>query len=184
MYEEYMQNFLNYPINGYRNTYDQMIDSYQYNYPNNDLYGYAPYNIQNRNNISSNEMESYYPEIYNVIYPMVKKVCLKNNRGISQEVIDDMVEEIYSNLENNKAITLNIVLNNEINGQNAGGKEDLRQENRQLSRNNVLSDLIRILVLRELIGRPGCHGSNCRPPMPPPPRPNRPPFPRYDFGEI
>ena len=52
-------------------------------------------------------------------------------------------------------------------------------ENRVAPRNFMLNDLIRILLIRELLGRPG----GMRPPFPQPrpPRPpmNRPPMPRY-----
>lgn len=30
MYEDYMQNFLNYPVGNYENTYDQMMDNYRF----------------------------------------------------------------------------------------------------------------------------------------------------------
>ena len=94
---------------------------------------------------------------------MVRKVCAKNNnyRGYSKLDIDRMVEEVYSNIEVNDAVELNITLNNDVRG--SGSKEedkeanttsDKRGENRQIRRNGGLNDLIRILILRELLGRP------------------------------
>ena len=133
-------------------------------------------------------LDDYYPEIYKVVYPMVKKACTRNNRGINKETIDNMVDEIYRNIEAD-GIELNITINNDVRSDNATqntGNEENRKENRETRRNSILNDLIRILILRELIGRPGCIGSNCNP-RPRPPRPNpgmRPPFPRYDFGEF
>ena len=51
------------------------------------------------------------------------------------------------------------------------------QNNTTRQRNTGLNDLIRILLLRELIGRPGFPGFRPpRPPPPPPPRPPRPPM--------
>ena len=55
MYEEYMQNFLNYPVNGYRNTYDQMVENYPYSYSSQNMFEYD-YNqnwndMQNRNSM-------------------------------------------------------------------------------------------------------------------------------------
>jgi hypothetical protein len=44
-------------------------------------------------------------------------------------------------------------------------------EDRQIRRNTNLNDLIRILILRELLGRPGFPGGR-----PPQPRPLRPPM--------
>ena len=51
-------------------------------------------------------------------------------------------------------------------------------EDTQIRRNTNLNDLIRILILRELLGRPGFPGfSGGRPPRPRPPRPPmRPPM--------
>jgi hypothetical protein len=206
MYEEYMQNFLNYPVNGYRNTYDQMVENYPYSYSSQNMFEYD-YNqnwndMQNRNSMQIDELESCYPEIYKVVYPMVRKVCMQNTRGFSRDTIDSMVEEVYSNIESNDAIELNITLNNDVRGETSSENSENREskvENRQIRRNSGLNDLIRILILRELLGRPGCFGPNCRPgprpprppfpgpgPRPPrPPRPGgRPPFPRYDFGEM
>ena len=199
MYEEYMQNFFNYPIGGYRNTYEpstyencgmnyepryglEMVENYPYSYNPNYIQG----NTQSRN--ITQELEDCYPEIYKVVYPMVRKVCAKNNyRGYSKNEVDRMVEEVYSSIEANDAVELNITLNNDVRGKSTDDKkeyEENRGEKRQIRRNNGLNDLIRILILRELLGRPGCFGPNCRPgmgPRPPmPPRPPRPPFPRYE----
>ena len=176
MYEEYMQNFFNYPVGGYRNTYEQynpenigmnyekmydMVDSYPYGYNPNYIQGNMQ-SYQNRN--VTQELEDCYPEIYKIVYPMVRKVCAKNNnyRGYSKLDIDRMVEEVYSNIEVNDAVELNITLNNDVRG--SGSKEEAQEadttnsekrgENRQIRRNNGLNDLIRILILRELLGRP------------------------------
>ena len=46
-----------------------------------------------------------------------------------------------------------------------------------MQRNTGLNDLIRILLIRELLGRPGFPGQGGRPPRPRPPRPPmRPPM--------
>ncbi len=202
MYEEYMQNFFNYPAGGYRNTYEQynpenygmnyeqryeMVDNYPYSYTPNYIQGNMQ-GFQSRN--VTQELEDSYPEIYKIVYPMVRKVCAKNNyRGYSKTEVDRMVEEVYNSLEVNDAVELNITLNNDVRGSSSkeeAGEADAtdsekRGEKRQIRRNNGLNDLIRILILRELLGRPGCFGPNCRPGMGPrPPMPPRPPFPRYE----
>lgn len=187
MYEEYRQNFLNYPEEGYQNTYDSMLENYPYSYSNQDMFRYhfnpSVYPEQNRSSITNREMENEYPEIYKIVYPMVKKVCSQNNRTIGKETIDQMVEEVYCHLEETEGTQLNITLNHDVRGEKS---EETKVENRQMGRNNLLNDLIRILILRELLGRPGCMGPNCNPrPRPRPPRPTpwqRPPFTRYDFG--
>lgn len=190
MYEDYLQNFWDYPTNGYQNTYDQYSDNCGYgcnmnrNYYEYD-YNYSPYrqnmNYQNRG-ISNTHMEELYPEIYKVVYPMVKKVCSNNNRTITNELIEQMTEEVYSNVEANNGVELNITLSNNVRGEKTN-TQNSKQEDRGPSRNNGLMDIIKILILRELIGRP-CNGHNCRPgprppipPMPPmPPYPQRPPY--------
>lgn len=207
MYEEYMQNFLNYPANDYRNTYDQMVENYPYSYSGQNMFDYDYnsnfYGMQNRNSMQTDELEKCYPEIYKVVYPMVRKVCMQNTRGLTRDAVDSMVEEVYSNIESNDAIELNITLNNDVRGETSCENSENRESRveSRIRRNNGLSDLIRILILRELLGRPGCIGPNCRPgmrpprppfpgpgpgPRPPrPPRPGpRPPFSRYDFGEM
>ena len=207
MYEEYMQNFMNYPGCGCQNTYDQYNSNYQYGEgldPNMFGYGYFGQNMnyrnmntQNMNMMQANELENCYPEIYKVVYPMVKKVCMKCRGIANPKMIDDMVNEVYNNIETNDGIELNITVNNEVRKapntenrtstvENRGTSTETRastSENRA-QRNNGLNDLIRILILRELLGRPGnCFGPNCNPG----PRPGlgygpRPPFPRYDIG--
>ena len=101
-----------------------------------------------------------------------------------------MVEEVYSNIEADDAVRLNITLNNEVRGETNTSSSDFegeddsnRSETRQIQsrRNNILNDLIRILILRELLRRPMCIGPNCRPGFGPGfPRPGRPNFPRYE----
>lgn len=205
MYEEYMQNFFNYPMNdGYKNTYEQggyyncgvncnqgydfnRVEDYPYSY-NNQNYNYIQ-NYQNRNNnMEMQELENYYPEIYKVLYPMVKKVCAKNNRNYGKETIDRMVEEVYSNIEANDATMISITLNNDVRGvskerdnEEKENRDEVKEEKRQIRRNSGLNDLIRILILRELLGRPGgCFGPNCRPGFRPNPRPPMPPRPFFN----
>lgn len=182
MYEEYMRSVLGYRPVAYNNpnTYDEQMEGYQScNYQNINQ-NVMPYNYtvyQNRNINLDNELERMYPEIYNILYPMVKKACMENTRSISTSVIDDIVDDIYRNIESdNNDIELNINLENEVRESKEGEVKENREkednvENRQRPRRNpLLNDLIRILVLRELIGRPGCIGSGCF-------RPNRPPMP-------
>lgn len=184
MYEDYLQNFWDYPTNGYQNTYEQNPDNCDFGYNMNRNiyeydYNYSPYrhNIgyQNRG-ISNSEIEEMYPEIYKIVYPMVKKVCTNNSKMITNEVIEQMTEEVYSNVEANNGVELKITLNNNVRGDKTNA-QDTKQENRGPHRNNGLMDIIKILILRELIGRP-CNNHNCRP-RPRPPMPHFPPRPPY-----
>ena len=125
--------------------------------------------FQNRGN---DELETLYPETYKIVYPMVKKVCMQNTKPITQELVDNMTNEIYTNIEaSGDIINVNIDV-----GDNRETKTDMEvkaknnrgTDNRQF--NGPMNDLIKILILRELLGRPG----GWRPGPPPPPRPPRP----------
>ena len=179
MYEDYLQSYYNYPLNEFQNTYEAMEDTYPYGYyQNRNTYdynfGFQPLNYQTRR-ITNSELEEMYPDVYKIIYPMVKKVCRKNTtRAITQDVIENMVEEVYSNVEEGGQIELNREVKKE-----ETKNENKEIENRGRRRNSNLLDVIKILLLRELIGRPGYNRPEFRPNMPPPPRPpfyTRPPF--------
>lgn len=189
MYEDYMQNLM-----GFSNTYDEMNFNPYYNY-------YEPSFTRQgiRGNMNVDEMENCYPEIYKIVYPMVKKRCMANTMPVTKNLIDNMVDDITSHIEENNGIELNINLNNEVcqnRDENQADSKDEQdrsctQETRQ-RRNSLIADIVRILILRELTGRPGFRpGPGPRPPFPPPfpgnrpgPRPPfpgaRPPMPRYD----
>lgn len=166
-YEEYMRNMLGYnqiPNNLYTTNYDDYY--YDMSYLNN-------------NRTNTELIESMYPEIYRIVYPMVCKVCNQNsNREITRDLVDNMTEEIYVNVEAED--TRNVVStvarpalkNGDVRNPNAKEPEG-RGETRQ--RNFLLRDLIRILILRELLNKNNRPGQMPEP-MPPsrPPRPPRP----------
>lgn len=168
-YEEYMRSVLGYnqiPNNIYTNS---IYDNYYYD---------TDY-LNNRNSNANEEMiESLYPDIYRVIYPMVCKVCNQNSqREVTRDLVDRMTDEIYSNIEpeDRQSSIVNqrpILKNGDVRNPNAREPE-VRSETRQ--NNFLMRDLIRILILRELLRR----RPPMRPPMPPPGRPPRPPMPPF-----
>ena len=201
-YEEYIRNILGYPnISQDTNVYSN--------------YTQAPVYRQNYANtyIQNSELENCYPEIYNIIYPMVKKVCMQNaNTTVNKQLLEDMTEEIYMAIEGNtqeienrkaekqtvkkeivnskemqfskkeiesrKVDTKESMQIEETRNSNDNNRINIQNENRQIQNLN-LRDLIKILILRELLGRP------TRPSKPPFPG-IRPPFPnmrktRYEF---
>ena len=193
-YEEYIRSVLGYPSTANMNQ-NQM---YQNEYPN-----LSQINMRN-------DLEECYPEIYKIIYPMVKKACDGNMEANSREEIERMTDEIYSALEDSNQINVNINLGNTVSTTNMNrtqnrneiSKEEFQKknsekqevenrtietENRISPRNNNLRDLIKILLIRELLRR--CH--NHFPPRPPhnPRPPMRPPImprnyqPLYDIYE-
>lgn len=193
MYEDYMQYLGIMPTNtyndNYMSSYGYLADDLQPMYRQNTQ---IPYWYQQMTNTSKNDtnLEEMYPDIYNIIYPMVKKACNRCARRITPELIEEMTEEIYLNLESDNIINLNINVENSsiqtsrLSGQNENSPEnravqnnnckeceELRNSHHHHRRNNTVWDLIKILLIRELIGN--------RPPRPPrPSMPPRPPMPR------
>ena len=165
IYDEYMRNVLGY----------QPMDNNTYNY---DMY-YDNFEMANMSNMSAmsnmqrEELEGCYPEIYRIVYPMVQKTCNQTTRPITRELIDSMTDEIYFSIED-REMTEN--RNNSKDEKSVKATES--KEDRQITfRNSTLRDIIRILLLREFIGRPGVPGGRPpRPPMRPPMGPPRPPM--------
>ena len=195
MYEDYIQNLFSRNYQPFQNTYDPIlrntncynpIDNFeQYNYEQNSFYEPIPYdnfsNYSTRNLVSN--LENLYPEIYKIVYPMIQKACNQNNKPIDENLIDDMTDDIYSNIEADNIINLNINVENNRN-ESATNKEKNNRckttENRQF--NNPIRDLIRILLIRELLDRPGYRPPRSRPPGPVFPGSHfpRPPSPWYN----
>ena len=193
-YEEYIRSVLGYPSTTNMNQ-NQM---YQNEYPN-------PSQISMRN-----DLEAFYPEIYKIIYPMVQKACDGNMGANSREEIEQMTDEIYSAIEDNNQINLNINLvntvsttnlntqnRNELHKEGVQKKSSEKQEvenrntegeSRISPRNNNLRDLIKILLIRELLRRRHNHfpprpPHNPRPPLRPPimPRNYQPLYDIYEY---
>lgn len=193
-YEEYIRSVLGYPSTANMNQ-NQM---YQNEYPN-------PSQVNMRN-----DLEEFYPEIYKIIYPMVQKACDGNMGANSREEIEQMTDEIYSAIEDNNQINVNINLGNTISTTNMNRtqnrneipKEEIQkkssekqevenrntEESRIIPRNNNLRDLIKILLIRELLRRRHNHfpprpPHNPRPPMRPPimPRNYQPLYDIYEY---
>ena len=174
-YEEYIRSILGYP--NYNSSNSSCCEN-----------DYNPNMVSPRNNETNRQLEACYPEIYKIVYPMVDKACSSNTKPITSELIDELTEEIYAAVENYTEININFNLTNEIQStgnrnassshvktENAKEVPQNRGEDRQF-RNRGLQDLIRILLIRELLGRPGRFPGN-RPPFPP----NRPPMMRPPF---
>lgn len=175
-YEDYMRNILGYPM--------ERVNTYE-------TYPYTMTSFENTQNYSntprySNEIMNLYPEIYRIVNPMVCKICDSNTKQITRELIDQMTNEVYMNLETQSEMdtVVNVRVNTsssshstkETENKELKEKRDVSREDRQRRPDNrILQDLIRILILNRLLGRdfPNRPHFPIRPPM-------RPPFPRED----
>lgn len=207
-YEDYIRSILGYPV--------QTSNNYQT----------STYNYSNDYEYTANTMPKYssdvldlYPEIYKIVNPMVCKICEANTKPITRELVEQMTDEIYLNIEGNTSLeedTVNVrvtVPSEKGNSQksaniqesSSSSKTGLTQsqakqnratssevnnakQDRQFRRNTTLRDLIKILILNQLLGgrRPPQRPGRPRPPFPggpgQGPRPNpRPPINPRDY---
>jgi len=131
-YEEYMQNVLGMNV---PNTYN-MQDSMNYYQPR-------------TQNVNLQDVNRLYPEIYKIVYPMVQKACGQRNVSVLNEVqINEIVEEVYNAIEPGDDVPLD-----RENVRNGDVKNPRAKETRRPNNNYLLRDLIRILIIRELLRR-------------------------------
>ena len=176
-YEDYMRMALGYNLNNTSNyewdRYSMLEDNYNYDNQQNDI-------------------DQFYPEIYKIIYPMICKACMNVREPITEDLVDSITNEIFINFEDSRTKeTENRDINQKSEKKNTStyqrATEPIKEDRNQ---NFLLKDLIRILVLRELLNnfRPG---NRPRPPMPPFGRPpmnnppvNRPPMRPRAYNDL
>ncbi len=124
-YADYIRNVL-----GYSGYNDMNSNMYMNNYQNNMDMNYA---MQDTNyiNTAKNQLEQYYPEIYKVIYPMIKKACEGNMMDITPEMLDGMTNEIYMAIESDNMLSVNITLDNQT-----SSNQNTNSENRNVQSKN------------------------------------------------
>lgn len=138
-YEDYMRNVLGYLPNSC------MQDTYQ----SNNCHGMPDNNFQR-----NNELDNLYPDIYKVVYPLVCNECNMNSMPITEECIDKMIDNVYRNIEVDLKLNtnMNVEFKKDCN-RNMNSRQGENKETRQQRDNSFLRDLIRILILRELLQR-------------------------------
>lgn len=102
----------------------------------------------------SNDLERMYPDTYRVVYPMVVSACNMVTMPVTEEMLDRMTDDIYDRAaaDGRINIDINIEIENRENSDDRQLSSDSRQR-RPRRRNRFFRDLIRILLLRELLGR-------------------------------
>ena len=136
-YEEYMRSVLGYKT---ADTYTQS-DNYYYDV--------------GRMNANMQDTSRLYPEIYGIIYPMVQKVCSRRNFGnLTEEMLNEMVNEIYNVIEPEEELEERNIQKS-VDTKNMRQKEQVKEPRRARPNNYLLRDLIRILILREILSGGG-----------------------------
>lgn len=135
-YDDYMRNILGYPNMNCSNMCMNNQTPYQNMYQ------------------SSNSLERMYPDTYRIVYPMVVSACDMVNTPITEEMLDKMTDDIYDRAATDSRINIdiNIEMESREDDESRQISDDLRQR-RPRRRNRFFRDLIRILLLRELLGR-------------------------------
>lgn len=96
--------------------------------------------ISNFNRQTTMDLECLYPDLYKLLYPMIKTVCKRNTEPIKGENIDTIVNEVYSNFHHDEVSELQA--------------KNKKIETYKIAKNNniILKDLIKILVIEEILG--------------------------------
>ena len=179
-YEDYMRSVLGYNA---ANTSSNMYSA-DYYMPNRMQAVMPTYQNESMGVQMQDNIEDLYPDIYKIVNPIVCRVCQNNNRPITNDLIEQMISQVYNSIKADDINIVNInietgdVVNRETNNRAQENKDSKlskekiesrsSDETRSQRQNNpLLRDLIRILLLNRLFG-------NQRP-MPRPPV--RPPFP-------
>lgn len=135
-YDEYMRNLIGYP--NMRTSMSPSMYQPMFSYSNMDT--------------DSDDLERMYPEVYRVVYPMVCTACDNIRTPVTEEMVDMMTDDIYDRVEADGRINIDISV--EVRN-NPSNNEEIRETRQRMPRrrNRFLRDLIRILLLRELLRR-------------------------------
>lgn len=132
-------------------------------------FGYNPYMANQNMNMGQMPMQqqnlnSMYPAVYRIILPVANQVLGNNTGYLTEENLNNMVDQVYNivekdiNLENNSNCTSqtsagensNYERNSVRPSATTNDSVTTRVPNRQ---NSLLKDLIRIILLNEIISR-------------------------------
>lgn len=135
-YDDYMRNTLGYPNMSCPCMYPNIPMSYPNMYESTDC------------------LEKMYPDTYRIIYPMVVSACDMVTMPITEEMLNQMTDDIYDRAitDDRISIDINIEVETREGNSNSQISNEVRQR-RPRRRNRFFRDLIRILLLRELLGR-------------------------------
>lgn len=151
-YEQYMRTVLGYSPSSMQDTF-----------ANNDYY------LIQTNDSCMNEcnLDDLFPDTYKKVYPLVCNECNVNTMPMTHEILEQMTDNVLRKIEIDLKINTNVKIEtrkDDVKNPNVRQQDiNVRSEDR-VARNDYLRDLIRILILRELIDRGRF--------------PQRPPFPR------
>lgn len=177
-YEEYMKEVL-----GYKGIHNQCFACGGGNCYN--TMQMAQYQGRER---AYNNIEQMYPKIYKTINPIVCQMCAENTLPITEDLISNMTDKIYNTvitrIEADNIININVSTSNTSSNENSKtikaktNIENNRNPNNMAisqvhpqskpeehPRNSLLNDLIRILILNNLLNQNRGSQMSTRPAM-------------------
>ena len=155
-YDDYMRNILGYPTyEGYRMNSMNNMNNMGMNSMNMNSMGMNSMNNMgnmNTQDMSFEDIEQLYPEVYRVVYPMVCFSCDRiqfPNAPVTDEMITRMTNDIYDRVEADGRINVEVT----VEVRESENRQNSSETRQRRPRNRFLNDLIRILLLRELFRR-------------------------------
>lgn len=150
-YDDYMRSVL-----GQSNMNCSDMGCFNMNYPNMNCSNMCMNNQSPYQNISQScdYLETMYPDTYRVVYPMVVSACNMVNTPVTEDMLDKMTNDIYDRAEADGRINIDINVGVEVREDN--DSKQVSNDSRQMRprrRNRFFRDLIRILLIRELLRR-------------------------------
>ena len=126
------------------------------------------------NNVPIQNLSNMYPSIYRILNPVISRIVSNNNQSISEDLLNNMTDTVFNIVEgqidlgedyetqgNNRTDNQSINANSSNNNSSNRGAETTRQNsqnpqtsNTRHNRNDsLLRDLIKILIIKELLSR-------------------------------
>ena len=134
-YDDYMRSVLGYP---------------SMNCPNMGMNMQTPYQDMNQ---ACDDLERMYPDTYRIVYPMVVSACDIVTMPVTEEMVDRMTDDIYDRAASDNRISIDINIGLESREDSNDRQFSNQSMQRRPRRNRFFRDLIRILLLRELLRR-------------------------------
>ena len=134
-YDDYMRSVLGYPSMNCPNMGMNMQTTYQ------DM------------NQACDDLERMYPDTYRIVYPMVVSACDMVTMPVTEEMVDRMTDNIYDRAASDSRISIDINIGLESREDSNDRQFSNQSMQRRPRRNRFFRDLIRILLLRELLRR-------------------------------
>lgn len=134
-YDDYMRSVLGYP---------------SMNCPNMGMNMQTPYQDMNQ---ACDDLERMYPDTYRIVYPMVVSACDMVTMPVTEEMVDRMTDDIYDRAASDSRISIDINIGLESREDSNDRQISNQSMQRRPRRNRFFRDLIRILLLRELLRR-------------------------------